>query len=76
MQIKVTQRNINQGVRKSATCCPIANALKDAGFYGVNVGESIVYANSNKYILTPGSSAFVKAFDAGDEVHPTTVTME
>ena len=37
MKIRVTQKNINGGLVGSTGYCPVALALKEAGFYGIYV---------------------------------------
>ena len=69
--IKVTQEDINNGVRGSAYSCPIANACARESIF-VGVGDVIIRFKPNGAIIhTPESvKKFVKKFDKGKSVEP------
>lgn len=78
LTVEVTQEHIDKGVRRSYYCCPIACALKEptaviGSFMSVYTariikdgGEYESYTPSNRAI------AFIKKFDKGDQVRPST----
>ncbi len=79
MKITVTADNIKKGRRKSRSFCPIALALKSAGFVHVNVGyrriEILPTARSKspiaKYRTPHSAKRFIEKFDIwGDGVKP------
>lgn len=89
MIVRVTQRNIEEGVARDATKCPIACAFRDAGFTHVNVGQTKVsyvasdkrnWAGSGKsayeYGLPSWAVDFVDQFDAGISVKPIEMDVE
>ena len=83
MKIKVTQKHINQGLRRSYRQCPVALAICDA-----YPGEPIVlvdsdyakihedYKDSACYDLPYEAVAFINNVDEGHLVEPFTFTLE
>jgi hypothetical protein len=74
MKIKVTQSNIDMGVKHSATHCPIALALKDANLYFPTVEYNIMHfgPNDNRQhvVQTETICNFITAFDSDGYVIP------
>jgi hypothetical protein len=74
MIIQVTQSHISNGKRVVCDLCPIALALTDAGFAGVNVGARCFYAGAPnariRYTLPTLAQSFISNFDASYDAHP------
>lgn len=71
MIIKVRQKHIDEGVRKTAGSCPVAKALDEQ----TDCDYNYVYNHSIKYngrnVHMPRSvQRFVKKFDSGRPVKP------
>jgi hypothetical protein len=80
----VTQRHIDQGVRKNMSLCPVAMCLLEQGFgIAVRVGDNEIFYREaygvepidtrphDKIVETPASvKTFVRAFDRGEKVFP------
>lgn len=76
--INVTQKNINEGVI-NLTDCPVALALKDAGFTEVTVGALGCHMteSNNKLVLFPEiANKFTDMYDCRKPVRPFTFTLE
>lgn len=73
--VSVTQENIDKGVARACTFCPIALALRDLGdrySYIVN-GRSLYNIHHERVAYLPlEASWFVQDFDAGRHVDPFT----
>lgn len=77
MQVTITQEHINNGVKNSATSCPIALALKDTGWRRPYVWSIDCYDRGpepymTKYLLSLKAQRFVENFDTGKPVQPAT----
>lgn len=73
MIVKVTKKHIRLGKRSCVSECPIALAMKDAGFERVGVSSDHAEYGDNfeKLVYLPGKvSEFIDAFDHQREVHP------
>ncbi len=77
MKIQVTKECIEKGQRKSKSCCPIALALKEAGYRLPLVGSRVATFRiagtelRQRVFLPAGARDFVEAFDSGLDVEPT-----
>jgi hypothetical protein len=74
MIIRVTKKHIKNGKIYQSANCPLALAFKDAG-YNVLVSDVIINHNTSTRTAiehTKRSDAFMKAFDKGRPVKPTT----
>jgi len=75
--VRVTQEDIDRGVRNAASCCPVALAIKRMGFEAIHVWNSrtsFLDPQADEFIhrdLPPKAIAFVTAFDAKQPVKPT-----
>jgi hypothetical protein len=74
-RVRVTERHIRDGVRESAGRCPLALALKDAGFRIAIVGADFAYwwRKGNRAVTArplPETAGFVYRFDSGLPVEP------
>jgi hypothetical protein len=72
MKIKVTKKNIQEGKKHHFQKCPVALALKANGFKKVSVDDYCATVDGKVYSIRRGSR-FIKNFDAGLPVKPTTV---
>lgn len=71
MKIKVTQEHIIAGEVGSYCECPIALALRDAGFVGVSIGYTVSVAKGHVPMLTTAAMQdFIRAFDQDEGVEP------
>lgn len=75
--IKVTQDNINKGIRESDSQCPIANSLKNSQKKSVSVGCMRIKIGNIRYVPVNDSEQlrienFIIKFDSGYKVRPTT----
>lgn len=75
MLVQVTHEDIDNGLKASRTCCPVALALARAfPQHRVNVGSmaaTIVGTVVDTWIKLPLEAAdFIKAFDRGTSVYP------
>lgn len=72
MKIFVTGQHIQKGKRGTLRSCPIARALKDAGFTHVEVGSDGVRVDGIDLDppFPPKVRRFVNQFDNGDVVEP------
>lgn len=77
MKIRVTKKDIKNGVRESFTQCPIAKAVRRAGvcFYQINKGAVILHGETtseggHKIKLPASAKRFIGRFDTRNEVKP------
>jgi hypothetical protein len=79
MTIHVTQEHIDKGL-KSCGGCPIALALRDAGFNDVVVFQRrFIYdarRGSPSHTLPPEAREFIEKFDKGRTVQPFSFELE
>jgi hypothetical protein len=74
MKIKVTQEDIDNGQRKSCSCCPVALAMKRVLDIDVKVGDNkFVLTSSDEFTileLPKEARIFIDAFDNDELVEP------
>lgn len=73
MKVEVTQRHIDNGNRCDCWDCPIAKALSETLSGHVAVGSRDVNLpgiSGSDVPLPPEAIAFIKAYDAGQQVQP------
>lgn len=72
MIIRVTQQNIDNGVRQQYDACPVALALRDATAREWQVTKNYAqYALGSLILALPETARdFIRSFDAGREVRP------
>ena len=73
--IKVTQEDIDRGVRRHDAHCPIANAIRGMGYYGVSVAGIMAcfYTDDgfeHEIFLPSKAQEFANHFDDGNNVEP------
>ena len=74
LQVKVTQKHIDDGIAESDTHCPIALAVGE--LLGISQdhievdSDQITIDDISGYDLPDLAREFVRAFDAGDPVEP------
>lgn len=77
--LHVSQKNINNGVKGSASYCPIADSLKEQGYEHPSVwGGKVVYVERRpnghsvrrRFGLPRSAMKFIRDFDLGKEVEP------
>jgi len=70
--VRVTQDDIERGLKQNVDSCPLALALKrkHPGQY-VKVARRLIFVGSEIYCHSPGSDKFIKKFDTGRKVRPT-----
>ena len=73
--VNVTEADILNGIRKHSFSCPIATAMRRAGFALPSVGSYIVSTGWNvgslqEFLLSPEAREFISDFDAGQSVIP------
>lgn len=71
MLLRVTKEDIEKGEPQSCYQCPIALALKRAGFERVSVEADGIYADEQFAPSTYQVDDFVAAFDSEQDVEPT-----
>ena len=81
MKLQITQTNINEGRRNKSHHCPIALALKDAGWEYACVRPDIIYcrkypAIGKHFYHSLQSQIFMQHFDSGLVVIPTTIELQ
>ena len=77
LNINVTQNDINKGVKKSCTSCPIARAIKRLKVVDtVYVYPFTAYINEQHRGLPVEAWQFIQDFDGGREVKPFKFTLE
>lgn len=76
ISIKVTQKDIDQALRKDSARCVVATAvaaaIPDATSISVDV-QSVKFTSGGKrhtYLTPPAVAGYVVAFDAGDKIFP------
>lgn len=74
MKIKVERRHIQKGKRADCYKCPVALALKEAGYKGVEVGDGFVEFDGITYNMRRGTR-FIRRFDNNLSVKPTTIEL-
>jgi hypothetical protein len=78
--VNVTQEDIEKGVQKDCGDCPLALALRRELATFVAVGNAArgweAWENGNIYELSQAAISFVKQFDAGLPVEPSTFRLE
>ena len=75
IQIKVTQEHIDRSVDALTESCPIEQAIEEKlglSSARVNVGITTVLINGKSIPLTQRAREFVRDFDSGEEVFPST----
>ena len=80
LEIKVSQANIDKGIPRHTVCCPIAHAVREAGYTGVRVGigtiRTGVGTKQQNLRFTPvirhkdRMKDFIVGFDKGDTAKP------
>jgi len=71
IRISVTAEDINNGVRKDCTACPIALAMVRAGLFHPMARPRTLRWGLNKPVPTPNVAAdFMDEFDHGQSVEP------
>lgn len=61
--VRVTQADINTGLRESAVSCPVARALARAVEGDVSVGPCYVMVNGKERNLSRHAAAWISRFD-------------
>lgn len=79
-KVKVTAEHIKKGLKEDPCNCPIALALKDAGYKEVLVrGSEIEFDSTNGYAICIAAGTridlFIDDFDSGTKVKPMTISM-
>jgi hypothetical protein len=71
MIVRVMRKHIKAGKRRSPSFCPVALALRDAGFTKVSVDCTIEVKQLQYVQVTPKTVlAFIRNFDTGRLVKP------
>lgn len=79
MILKVSYRNIDDGIRRFPSSCPVALALKDMGYYDVQVFANEISFSipmmdepSQRVLLAPTFELadYIMAFDMGHPIKP------
>lgn len=72
--VKVTRDHISEAIPGCEYRCPIACALMDMGYKGVQVfdRDGLLWKGMNQYqfLLFEPVTDFIKEFDSREEVHP------
>lgn len=80
MRIRVTQRHIRQGRQGSSFWCPIAIALREAGYTCASVNDrEWLYWDGRRFIVQPTPyfwAIFIRAYDDGKPVRPFRHTLQ
>ena len=84
LKINVTAKDIENGQKCSASCCPIALSLKRKGLFNSSVGSvgttttSFIYEEIeyHRVPLPLTARQFIHAFDDGIPVKPFSFTLE
>lgn len=64
LEIQVTKEHLRNGYPNNPISCPVALALKDAGFKAPHVGQGTVHYGARKVCaLPPDVTKFMKKFD-------------
>ena len=74
LRIRVLQKHILKGIPESACSCPIAQAVREVSPRKKRVAVLLdeMQVGSKTYDLPRAVSNFIKRFDAGKSVKPTT----
>lgn len=75
MKIEVIQADIDSGIKKSYTKCPIALALK-RHFKKVKVKNYFITLDENIFIMGQALQLFTVNFDNGDPTEPFTFRID
>jgi hypothetical protein len=72
LKVKVTQKHINNGKPRKAAFCPIALALKESGYKGVDVGDiiNVKFGKFKPVYYNKRAEEFVSKFDDYQTVKP------
>jgi hypothetical protein len=74
MKIKVTEMDIQDGIRRDATNCAVARALRRAGIAHSGVAGTLVLlarGTKQEYVVLPGKvQEWIAEFDAGGNARP------
>ena len=70
MRIVVEQRHIDKGTRRAPASCPVALALKEAGYNRVSVGRQTVGIGNDAYFASSRMQLWTRTFDDGKPVTP------
>jgi hypothetical protein len=74
MKIKVTEHDISEGVRRDASNCAVARALRRAGIAHAGVAGTLVLlarGARHEYVVLPGRvQEWIAEFDAGGNARP------
>lgn len=77
MVINVTQEHIDRGTKKECSKCPVALALKDAGFPNAFVGVFSIWPfEMTRLDVSNEVEEFIAAFDCGSIVKPFSFNLE
>jgi hypothetical protein len=70
-KISVTRTHIENGFKCNANECPVANALKDAGFSEPRVSDSFFMSGGRPIVDFPsGVSERIRQYDATGKMEP------
>lgn len=80
VNVTVTKKHIDEGVRLSNQLCPLALALRDGGQSAVAVYSAVVLllgfpVGAAEYVPSPPTKKFIQRFDAGMPVEPGTFSL-
>ena len=75
MLVKLTQDDIEMGLRYSHNCCPVSKAVMRAlgeqgKFFSVSIGLYIIKIDKNNIGLPKFVTQWIEAFDRGEKVSP------
>ena len=76
VQITLTYQDIEKGVRKDPTQCPIALAIHRETGHQARVEPHEIYFRHQAWQISPKVLAWVRRFDQGGEVWPMKLVME
>jgi len=71
--VPLTQDHINNGVARDAYSCPIACALKEAGYQDPSVDYDKAFLNTEERMLSPAVRNFIEEYDSGEGGNPATL---
>lgn len=74
-KIKVTEKHITTGLRRTGDCCPIAKAFNDAGYKNVVITQHSCIVKGYKIELPIDVKLFIMNFDRGRTVKPFSFTI-
>ena len=71
MRIQVTQKHIDEGKKDHCFLCPVALALRDAGFGRPEVTVNRLYLlGAGCFALPDAAKTWIQDFDYGEPVQP------